>query len=173
MLFLGEQHAEFFLYSRLFLFTYAFLLRMPSEAVGASVGAGDQRLELVGETLVLKLRRRKNKPAGSTLIRGCWCRECKASCPVHVLGPLVASCGIGERGFPGLYCGASHHLCICFLGAGINAAEALRTLRRMLELLGVEDHKNYRSHDLRRGHAKDLQLSGELDMRMQSWHCLL
>eukprot|EP00973_Karenia_brevis_P080019 11101711-Karenia_brevis.AAC.1 len=37
---------------------------------------------------------------------------------------------------------------------------AFRTLRTMLESLGVERAQEYRTHDLRRGHAEDLRVSG-------------
>ena len=42
----------------------------------------------------------------------------------------------------------------------ITAANALKVLRVMLGLVGVTDPEKYRTHDLRRGHAKDLQLAG-------------
>ena len=35
-------------------------------------------------------------------------------------------------------------------------------LRRMLEEVGTERAKFYRPHDLRRGHAEDLRLSGHV-----------
>ena len=44
--------------------------------------------------------------------------------------------------------------------AGITPGAALRAIRRMLEGIGVKDAAAYRCHDLRRGHALDLQLSG-------------
>jgi len=62
-----------------------------------------------------------------------------------VLGPLVEQRGPGKRLFP-----------------GITAASALTVLREMLEVLGVQEARSYRTHDLRRGHAKDLQVSGGL-----------
>jgi len=37
---------------------------------------------------------------------------------------------------------------------------ALGSLRAILKALDVEGWKWYRTHDLRRGHARDLQLSG-------------
>ena len=43
---------------------------------------------------------------------------------------------------------------------GITAAAALNTLRVVLAALGVEEAKAYRTHDLRRGHCRDLQQSG-------------
>ena len=68
-------------YGTLYLLTYAFLLRLPSEALPAVAGKsqGQASLYIEGETLVLELLRRKNKPSGSKLVRTCWCRESKVS----------------------------------------------------------------------------------------------
>ena len=65
------------------------------------------------------------------------------TCPVHVLGPVVQACGRGQRLFP-----------------GISAADALAVLRVLLDELGTANPGSYRTHDLRRGHALDLQMSG-------------
>jgi hypothetical protein len=46
------------------------------------------------------------------------------------------------------------------LFAGVTASSALKVLRQMLSALNVESAGDYRTHDLRRGHAKDLQQSG-------------
>ena len=43
---------------------------------------------------------------------------------------------------------------------GITAADALARLRAILVVLNVPNAADYRTHDFRRGHAKDLQLSG-------------
>ena len=43
---------------------------------------------------------------------------------------------------------------------GITAHEALDKLRFMLAAIGVEKAELYRSHDIRRGHALDLQCAG-------------
>ena len=100
----------------------------------------------------MQLNRRKNKPQGSRLVRGCWCKECSKTCPVHVLGPMLDELQHGEKMFP-----------------GISAGEALRMLRVMLTALGIAKAQQYRTHDLRRGHAKDLQLSGGLTWRVHAW----
>ena len=42
----------------------------------------------------------------------------------------------------------------------MTAGDALKTLRSMLALAGVERAESYRTHDMRRGHAEDLPLSG-------------
>ena len=77
----------------LWLFAYTFMLRVPSEALLAA--RGDQSLArsaaeqaiiwLDGNVLVLRLLRRKNKPQGSVLRRGCTCDCQPRICPVHVL----------------------------------------------------------------------------------------
>ena len=78
-------------YALLFLLAYTFLLRVPSEALPAIRGKVDSAeaqsvIEPRDDSIVLKLRRRKNKPEGSLLTRTCWCSKSPEVCPVHVLG---------------------------------------------------------------------------------------
>ena len=135
-------------YGLLFLLTYCFLLRLPSEALPAVAGPdvacyGHQStLCLEGDELVLYLKRRKNKPNGSRLVRACWCRQSSVTCPVHVIGKAL------RPGLP-LFQGITPHL-------------ALVKLRECLVALTTPSAGDYRTHDLRRGHALDLQCSGEL-----------
>ena len=142
-------HGEKLRFAHLFLLSYSFLLRVPSEAIpvvagrGRAIDGAQAVLSRDGNELVLVLRTRKNKRLGSRLVRGCWCRECAATCPVHVLGPLVDNITEGEPLF-----------------GQITAALALKALRTLLVALEVQDAGAYRTHDLRRGHALDLQLSG-------------
>ena len=142
-------HGEKLRFAHLFLLSYSFLLRVPSEAIpvvagrGRAIDGAQAVLSRDGNELVLVLRTRKNKRLGSRLVRGCWCRECAATCPVHVLGPLVDNITEGEPLF-----------------GQITAALALKALRTLLVALKVQDAGAYRTHDLRRGHALDLQLSG-------------
>jgi len=77
------------------------------------------------------------------LTRECWCGECTRTCPVHVIGEMVKKCEPGKALFD-----------------GITAQEALIKLRFMLGAIGVEKPEQYRSHDIRRGHALDLQCAG-------------
>ena len=134
----------------LFLVTYVFLLRLPSEAlpiVRGGIGWADNGEQAVvyledGE-LCLKLAKRKNKRNGSLLKRACWCSSCKLTCPVHNLWPFFEQYALG-----------------CSPFAGITAGKALCKLRTMLTAIGMEKAVSYRCHDLRRGHAKDLQMSG-------------
>ena len=65
------------------------------------------------------------------------------TCPVHVIGPVLDSVAHGSKLF-----------------GGATAANALCTLRFILGQLGVERVTDYRTHDLRRGHAQDLVESG-------------
>ena len=66
------------------------------------------------------------------------------TCPIHALQPMLAGAGIGARPF-----------------ASISAAAALGVLRAILTKLDVANASEYRCHDLRRGHARDLQMSGK------------
>ena len=56
-----------------------------------------------------------------------------------MLGAAVRECKQGEALF-----------------SNITPNEALGTLRHLLGQIGVENHREYRTHDLRRGHADDL-----------------
>jgi len=133
----------------LFLVTYTFLLRLPSEAlpiVRGSVGVANNEqscLYLSGDLLCLKLAKRKNKVNGSLLKRGCWCHSCKLTCPVHSLWPYFEDMQIGHKPF-----------------AKMTPASALARLRCFLRELDVADAHKYRTHDWRRGHAKDMQMNG-------------
>ena len=144
---LGRERPEFETYSMLFLCTYVFLLRLPSEALPLLAHGGDFSLASGdahgSRVLVLSLKRRKNRPRGSRLSRGCWCKKDKDTCPVHVLLPWLLRLPPGATLFP-----------------GISPWGALRTMRRMLVILEVPDAGKYCVHDFRRGHALDLQLSG-------------
>ena len=133
----------------LFLVTYTFLLRLPSEALpivrgSAGVANNEQScLYLSGDLLCLKLAKRKNKQHGSLLKRGCWCHSCKLTCPIHTLWPYFEDMQIGHKPF-----------------AKITPASALARLRSFLRELGVANAGKYRTHDWRRGHAKDMQMNG-------------
>ena len=75
--------------------------------------------------------------------RKCWCESEPDTCPVHVLWPFFRDSPEGEQVF-GIF----------------SSAEALRHLRYMLARLAVPDAVKHRTHDLRRGHARDLVLNG-------------
>ena len=133
----------------LFLFSYIFLLRLPSEALptrlaGSGNDDGSQSVvQVTSDAIVLRLASRKNKPHGSVLRRRCWCKDCASTCPVHVLGPYLSKFRPGQQPF-----------------ADFTAATALSLLRELLVILEVPNAHLYRTHDLRRGHARDLQARG-------------
>ena len=136
----------------LFLTAYIFLLRVPSEclpivkidqAPHPGLVLGQSTLWVEHDKVVLKLLKRKNKPEGSVLWRSCWCSTCKATCPVHVLGAYFKSLACGSAPF-----------------RGKTPSGALGSLRDILGFLKVPDAALFRTHDLRRGHAEDLKLSG-------------
>merc|ERR1712185_131973 len=91
----------------------------------------------------LTLARKKNKPGGSVLTRYCWCDSDPETCPVCILGPFFQQHPLGVKVFK-----------------EFNAKKALSELKLLLALLEVPNYEQYRCHDLRRGHARDLQLKG-------------
>jgi hypothetical protein len=147
----GDQREALF-----YLTVYVFLLRARSEALpivacktetdAAGLASTEQAcVWLEGEELVLRLRSRKNRQHGSTLRRGCWCsggENARATCPVHVLGRAFQRLKV-VRPFSGL------------TGFG-----ALSKMRDRLVKLGLKEAKEFVLHDIRRGHARDLQLKG-------------
>ena len=146
----GERHGRQL--SMLFLCAYVFILRLPSEAlpiVVGSTGAGAEsdRHKCVihpGETTVsLRLAWRKNRRGPSTLSRSCWCKRCRATCPVHVLGSFLASFPESAAPF-----------------AQFRPLQVLAIIRETLLRLGVPNAQWYRTHDFRRGHAQDLAKRG-------------
>ena len=64
---------------------------------------------------------------------------------MHHIAPLIGRCPEGT-----------------LLFKGVTPAAALVNLRNILGELHVLDAISYRTHDLRRGHALDLQTSGEV-----------
>ena len=127
----------------LWVVAYAFLLRVPSEAIPLRAGdpgvpaAWHAGLFIQGDEMRLRLRARKNRRQGSLLSRRCWCNESSATCPVHALGPWLARHRRGAPLFP-----------------LVTPAAALSELRRALRVLAVPDAAQYRTHDFRRGHAE-------------------
>ena len=147
---LGElEQGKLHMHAKLFVFTYAFLLRLPSEALPAVKGRpgmvcqANTMLYVKGQELVVELGRRKNKPRGSVLTRRCCCAAAKPMCAVHMIGPMLDGLALGQ----------------CVFGE-CTIASATNTLRSMLAALDVPEAEVYRTHDLRRGHAQDLADSG-------------
>ena len=91
----------------LFLTSYVFLLRLPSEALPIVVNSGgaldgqQSSLCVESDSIVLHLCRRKNKPQGSVLKRRCFCSSCEATCLVHVLATYFQNLGDGAQPFSG------------------------------------------------------------------------
>ena len=145
----SAEHTESQRYALLFLFAYTFLLRTPSEAVPAVAGAigvetgSNAEVFLENDSLVLVLKRRKNRPEGSRLVRACSCHKTRHACTFHLIGQLVKDTPAGVPIF-----------------GNITASGAVTALRHLLEAVGTERAQFYRPHDLRRGHAEDLRLAG-------------
>ena len=69
--------------------------------------------------------------------------SCRVTCPVHILGPYFASFSAGASPF-----------------VEFDSKSALAVLRGWLNAMGVKDSFKYRTHDLRRGHARDMMRAG-------------
>ena len=100
-------------------------------------------LAVSDDEIVLALKRRKNRERGSLLRRKCWCSDCKKTCPVHVLGAYFKSVPLGVQPF-----------------VSLSKNQAVCTLRQMLHIAEVPGFNTYWCHDLRRGHARDMQARG-------------
>ena len=96
------------------------------------------------DTLCLKLLRRKNLLRGTTIRRKCCCAASKNMCPIHVLWHDFFD-DLERR---------------CKPWARISACDVRRKLRGTVNELKVPCAASFATHDFRRGHAKDLQLSG-------------
>ena len=132
--------------------SYAFMLRVPSEALPMRLGHDGNQAQASGQQSVLyfendeaglQLVRRKNRRFGSVLRRKCSCSSCAATCPVCTLRVACADMVVGQPLFPKR------------TGTSVN-----KQLRALLQALGVQDADSYRAHDFRRGHAEDLRLAG-------------
>ena len=134
----------------LMLFSYVFLLRVPSEAVPAVfagprlAAGGTHSVAFDGVRVIFRLAQRKNlRQGGPAMSRVCWCSACTATCPVHVLGSYLQSLPPGSRLFPGLRPGS-----------------AITIFRECLRVCGVPDAGAFGTHDTRRGHALDMLCNG-------------
>lgn len=134
----------------LFLASYIFLLRLPSEGLPlaaheAPAGVHDPVpvLSVTECEIVVDFPFRKNRLHPSRQVRACWCKHCKLTCPIHVLGKYMAAQGSGSQPF-----------------VHIRSAQALLALRELLLELNVPDALCYGTHGFRRGHAEDLLQAG-------------
>ena len=76
--------------------------------------------------------------------------------PSHILGAYMNRFGHGAQPF-----------------RGISPVKANSGLKQLLELVGVDDAAEFRTHDLRRGHAEDPRLNGATlaeILRAGDWH---
>ena len=132
----------------LFIASYAFLLRLPSEGIPMAAHSAPEGCQApvlsVAETCVtLWFPTRKNKLWPTKQVRACWCRRCTLTCPVHVLGAYMRTMPAGTQPF-----------------AHIRASQALLSLRELLAELHIPNAAVFRTHDFRRGHAEDLRRGG-------------
>lgn len=93
-------------FSEAVIVAWEFLLRVQSEAVCLQKGAPQDSGKLSpsrhsglwvdnSRGLCLRLQRRKHRPNGSFLVRGCSCREVGSTrCPPHRIGPLSGWVGV-------------------------------------------------------------------------------
>ena len=138
----------------LWLTSYLFLLRVPSEALPACKGSPDnpdvaEKQTLIwreGDDVCLRLRRRKNRPQGSGILRrGCTCRGgATHMCAVHGLWDTFLE-DLPEGHQP---------------WQSIGPSQARRRLRDLLQRFLVPDAQKYGTQDFRRGHAEDMRKAG-------------
>lgn len=147
MLVLATDRPEYGNAALMFLITYIFLLRLPSECLPIVIGSGlyDEQamLSWTDDSLTLVLKRRKNTDQPTTMVRTCWCSTCPITCPIHVAAAALKSFKTGDRPF-----------------SSFSPAKALSELRAMLAIIGISNAARYRTHDIRRGHARDMQANG-------------
>lgn len=138
----------------IYVISYACLLRVPSECLPLVAGVractvqalnGSHSCCAVSETegLVVTLARRKNRPAGSRLVRSCWCFREQSTCPVHAVSKWLKKVAPGSQPF-----------------RLVKPDKAITELRRRLQCLGVADAHEFMLQDFRRGHASDLVAAG-------------
>ena len=134
----------------LYVLSYAFLLRVPSEGLPVVVGKEAEnslplkegvrsRLVRGDSQATLRLKRRKNLPNGSAMTRRCWCASSSITCPVHCLKAITRSMPAGFQPY-------KH----------VSGQDVLLLLRERLKRLGVPFAETYETKDFRRGHARDL-----------------
>jgi hypothetical protein len=135
----------------LYILSYWFLLRVPSEALAVRFGdTGTPYGQRTGKTIYwddgeggqgirFESDRRKNKNDPTDMRRVCHCKTDKDVCPVHALESYIKHEASDRVPF--------RHL---------NARFVNVTLRRRMLLLQVEKHTLYTSKCFRRGHTQDI-----------------
>ena len=143
-------------FSWLACWSYAFLLRVPSEAVSLEVGQPSDAqgklplnrhsaLWVEDEKVYLKLQRRKNRPGGSLLIRQCQCSTTGSDewfCPVHCCSLRYAAQGTQ-------------------IMPEMTATTAAKKLRRYLTMLGAPAANEATLKVFRASKATNLCLQGK------------
>ena len=142
-------------FAMLWLVSYVFLLRVPSEGLPmrkmrpSDEGAAEEQSIVwrEGEDVCLRLRTRKNRRQGSGVLRRkCTCAGGKMTCIVHAFWDgWMSFLPEGEAPWNGY----SPHFVIGRLRADL--AKLAPT---------VTEPEKYGTHDFRRGHAEDLRVSG-------------
>ena len=130
----------------LYLLSYWFLLRVPSEGLPlvlsvshASPPPHSKLIIVSADTTCLVFGRRKNDDAPSTWTRSCKCNLSPELCPVHTLAKFTARLVPGNPLFPRL------------------TKEAFnRTLKRRAHTIGLAGAEKASSKAFRRGHSRDL-----------------
>ena len=132
---------------------YVFLARVPSELLawqydGERITHRDATeskiaVQFTSSEMRVHMATRKNARQGDTVRRGCSCYICEALCPIHIIGPWLTKCAVGEAPF-----------------GEMSAATATRKLRNDLEACGVQDFVLYSLHSFRRGGAQDMKEMG-------------
>ena len=137
----------------LFLVSYIFLLRVPSEALPMRTIKGEQgefrkghtksELYLQEGVLTLRLDSRKNEKLPTTLSRRCWCGKSALTCPIHMFGSWAFGSGTNSQLFE-----------------GVTPTLATTMLRRKLKRAEILNAERFTSHAFRRGHARDMAIAG-------------
>ena len=132
-------------HAMLSVFTYSFMLRMPSEALSAKLAAS-KKFDVTAASFVvvldkrigLRLAKRKNSDAPVVMWRDCCCKPDKpsATCPVHSFGNRLREQGPNVDVFK------------C-----VPKNKAIRVVRHALAVVGIRNTAAYGTHDFRRGHA--------------------
>ena len=167
----------------LYILSFAFALRVPSEAlpmvVGDPAAAGsftftakerrDPRTRAVlfcsGDAVVVHLSRRKHAPFPCRLVRKCWCEACARTCPVHAAESFLESAPVGVA----LWARQRHVSKRGF----VSATAALRsTIRSHASAAGAEAPELFNTRSFRRGHADSVaRFGGKLStiLRAGNW----
>ena len=89
------------------------------------------------------MKTRKNGKRASVLTRSCWCKQCRKTCPVHVLWKFFEPLAVGDAPFK-----------------RIKSEKANDILRKGCAKAKVKKAECFKCHDFRRGHTKDMQVAG-------------